>query len=65
MLQLLKRYLRLMRTHDFSYHYADDMSFWLDENQIRIEIIMLKGSLLLTSRGRWFITRAEKRYGRV
>jgi hypothetical protein len=65
MLQLLRRYLRLMRTHDFSYHYSDDISVWLDENQIRIEIIMLKGALLLSLRGRWFVAKAEKRYGHV
>jgi hypothetical protein len=65
MLQLLRRYLRLMRTHDFSYSYTDDYSLWKRENDKRIRIMMLKGALLLTSRGRWFITRAERRYGHV
>lgn len=65
MLQLLRRYLRLMRTHDFSYHYCDDAHFWSGENQKRINIIMLKSVLLLTSRGRWFIEKAEARYGHV
>jgi uncharacterized protein with PIN domain len=65
MLQLLRRYLRLMRTHDFSYSYSDDFQFWFSENEKRIEILMLRSALLLTSRSRWFITRAERRYGHV
>jgi hypothetical protein len=65
MLELLRRYLRLMRTHDFSYCYTDDVQVWRKENQKRIDILTLKGILLLTSQGRWFITRAEKRWGHV
>jgi hypothetical protein len=65
MLQLLRRYLRLMRTHDFSYHYSDDMDFWLDENQKRIKIIMLKITLMLTRKGRKIVTLAERKWGYV
>lgn len=65
MLQLLRRYLRLMRIHDFSYHYSGDISVWLDENQIRIKLITLRRTLVLTSRGRWFVAKAEGRYGYV
>jgi hypothetical protein len=65
MIELLRRYLRLMKTHDFSYHYCDDFQFWFSENEKRIEILMLRGALLLTLRGRWFITKAEARYGHV
>jgi hypothetical protein len=62
---LLRRYLRLMRTHDFSYHYADDADFWLRENKKRIALIMLRSALILTQRGRWFVAKAERRYGHV
>jgi hypothetical protein len=65
MLELVKIYLRLMRTHDFSYCYIDDVYEWRKENEKRIRILMFKGCLLLTSRGRWFIEKAEKRYGYV
>jgi uncharacterized protein with PIN domain len=65
MLQLLRRYLRLMRTHDFSYNYTDDMDIYLSENDKRINLIMLKSALVLTSRGRWFVARAEQKYGQV
>jgi hypothetical protein len=65
MLQLLRRYLRLMRTHDFSYNYTDDMDVFFRENQKRIDILWLKKTLILTSGGRKFITLAERRYGHV
>jgi hypothetical protein len=65
MLQLLRRYLRLMRTHDFSYHYSDDYDFWKRENEKRIKLVMLKITLLLTRKGRKIVTLAEKRYGYV
>lgn len=65
MLQLLRRYLRLMRSHDFSYNYTDDMNVYLDENDKRVNLIMLKSVLVLTPRGRWFVTKAEKRWGHV
>lgn len=65
MLQLLRRYLRLMRIHDFNYNYSDDFSFWLEENQRRIDILMLRIALISSSKGRWFVTRAERRYGHV
>jgi hypothetical protein len=65
MLQLLRRYLRLMRTHDFSYNYSDDWNFYYSENLKRIAIIGLRMNLVLTPRGRWFVTKAEKRYGHV
>jgi hypothetical protein len=65
MLELLKRYLRLMRTHNFSYHYVDNFREWQRENEKRIRIIMFKGALLLTERGQWFVKKAEKKYGYV
>jgi hypothetical protein len=65
MLQLLRRYLRLMRTHDFSYNYSDDIDFYFNENDKRVNLIMLKSALVLTLRGRWFVARAEQRYGQV
>jgi hypothetical protein len=65
MLELLKKYLRLMKTHDFSYCYTDNSRIWRKENQKRIDILMTKGCLLLTSRGRRFVEKAEKRYGGV
>jgi hypothetical protein len=65
MLQLLRRYLRLMRTHDFFYSYSDDYGLWKRENDKRIRILMLKSALLLTSRGQWFVMKAEKKYGYV
>lgn len=65
MLSMLRMYLRLMRTHDFSYNYSDDAGVYLRENKKRVNLIMLKSALLLTPRGRQFIVRAEKRYGYV
>lgn len=65
MLELLRQYLKLMRTHNFSYHYVDDFREWKRENEKRIKIMMFKGALLLTQRGRWFIKKAEKKYGQV
>lgn len=65
MLELIRKYLRLMKSHDFSYHYSDDFEFWQRENMKRINLLLLKGCLLLTPKGRFFITRAEKKYGHV
>lgn len=65
MLQILRMYLRLMRTHDFSYNYSDDNDVYLRENEKRVHLIMLRKSLTLTPKGRWFVAKAEKRYGRV
>jgi hypothetical protein len=63
--ELLRRYLRLMRSHDFSYQYSDDYDFYLNENAKRIQLLLLKECLVLTPKGRWFVTKAEKRYGHV
>lgn len=65
MLQVLRRYLRLMRTHDFSYNYSDDMDFYFAENDKRVNLIMLKSVLLLVPKGRRFVAKAERRYGHV
>jgi hypothetical protein len=65
MLKLLRRYLRLMRTHDFSYSYTDDFALWQKENMVRINLIALKATLSLVPRGQWFVKRAEKKYGYV
>jgi len=65
MIELLRRYLRLMRTHDFSYWYSDDMAVFLTENDKRITIIMLRASLMLVPRGRRIVKMAERRYGHV
>lgn len=65
MKELTRRYLRLMRIHDFSYSYTDDFQLWQRENTIRINLIVLKGVLVLTPRGRWFVKKAEKKYGYV
>lgn len=65
MLELLRKYLGLMKTHNFSYHYVDDFQEWKQEDEKRIKIMMLKTVLLLTPRGRFFIARAEKKYGQV
>ena len=65
MLQLLRRYLRLMRTHDFSYHYSDDYNFWQRENETRIKLLMLKITLVLTKKGRKIVTLAERKWGYV
>lgn len=65
MLELLRKYLRLMKTHDFSYHFIDDFNEWQKEDKKRIELIVLKGVLIITSKGRWFVKRAEKKYGYV
>jgi hypothetical protein len=65
MLQLLRQYLRLMRTHDFSYHYSDDYELWRRENDKRVKLLMFRSTLLLTQQGRWFVTKAERRYGHV
>jgi hypothetical protein len=54
-----------MKSHNFSYHYVDDFHEWKRENEKRIRIMLFKGALLLTPRGRWFIARAEKKYGQV
>lgn len=65
MIEMLRKFLRLMRTHDFSYSYSDDFQLWQRENMKRINLIMLKGVLLLTPRGRYFVKKAEKKYGYV
>jgi hypothetical protein len=65
MIELLRRYLRLMRTHDFSYWYSDDHAVFTIENDKRTKIIMLKTVLLLIPKGSRIVARAEKRYGYV
>jgi hypothetical protein len=65
MIELLRRYLRLMRTHDFSYWYSDDHAVFTIENDKRTKIIMLKAVLLLGPKGRRIVAKAERKYGYV
>ena len=62
---MLRQYVRLMRTHDFSYQYSDSPQIWQKENQKRITIMMLKTALLLLPLGRKVVIRTESKYGEV
>ena len=65
MIELLRRYVRLMRTHDFSYQWSSDNNYWNKENCKRIKILMLKMALMSSPQGRLLIALAERRYGHV
>ena len=65
MIELLRRYTRLMKTHDFSYQYSDDRDYYWRENLERLHVMKMKSILSLTPRGRRVVAMAEKRYGYV
>ena len=63
--EFLRKYVRLMRTHDFSYQYSDDINLWNRENNKRIKILALRMTLISRPWGRRVVTLAERRYGHV
>ena len=64
-IETLRRYVYLMRTHDFAYNYSDDYSHYRKENLKRICILEMKATLRLTLYGRYIMEMAERKYGYV